>query len=116
MKAQSSLWKPPAGVDKAVLTWDRLAVLDRINDGGGEATFQSLRFHLELTPSSLNNHLAKLENAGIIRVEKSIVDRKPLTKAVITEAGRKVYEDLDAQMREWTRRNQERRGRRGGSV
>lgn len=103
---------PPAGVEKAVLTYDRLGILDEIADGGGESTFQSLRFYLRLTPGSLGNHLTKLEEAGLIRVEKGFEGKKPLTRAVMTETGWRVYDDLDARMREWTQRNEERRGRR----
>lgn len=101
--------KPPSGVDKSVLTWDRLWILDHIVDSNGEASFQSLAFYLDLTSGSLNNHLGKLEEADLVRVEKQFVDKKPVTKAVMTTRGWRAYDDLDAQMREWTSRNDERR-------
>lgn len=102
--------KPPAGVDKSLITWDRLWMLDHIVDSGGEASFQSLSFYLDLTPGSLNNHLSKLEGAGLIRTEKSFLDKRPVTKAIMTEDGLRVYNDLKAQMREWIEHDETRRG------
>ena len=104
---------PPGGVDKSVITLDRLAILDEIVAGGGGAAFQDLRFYLDLSPSGLNNHLAKLEEAGLVRVEKAIVGKRPLTRAVMTEQGRRAYEDLDARFQEFSRRNKERKERGG---
>lgn len=104
-----SFRKAPAGVDKSILTWDRLDVLDQIADSGGEASFQTLRFYLDLGPSSLHNHLAKLEEADLIRVEKRFVDRKPETRAILTEAGVEALDDVAARMQEFSERNERRR-------
>ena len=51
--------------------------------------FVSLRDVLELTDGNLSRHLATLEQAGYIRVEKAFEHRKPRTWISITRAGRR---------------------------
>jgi DNA-binding MarR family transcriptional regulator len=36
-------------------------------------------------------HLRKLEEAGYVSIDKSFLDRKPLTRVRMTEAGRKAF-------------------------
>jgi DNA-binding MarR family transcriptional regulator len=61
------------------------------------ADFNQLKAALEATQGNLSIHLRKLEEAGYIAIEKSFLGRKPLTRARLTEPGRKAFADyLDA--------------------
>ena len=64
-----------------------LAVLDKDD----EADFSYLQDLLGLTSGNLGAHLAKLEGAGYIHVEKTFVDRKPRTFLSMTRKGRKAF-------------------------
>lgn len=55
------------------------------------ADFTVLKGLLEVTQGNLSVHLRKLEEAGYIAIEKSFLERKPLTRARITDAGRKAF-------------------------
>ena len=41
-----------------------------------------------LTKGNLSSHLTKLEDAGLVTIEKRFVRKKPNTKAALTPAGR----------------------------
>lgn len=55
------------------------------------ADFTELANVLEATRGNLSVHLRKLEDAGYISIEKSFLDRKPLTQARITKTGRAAF-------------------------
>jgi DNA-binding MarR family transcriptional regulator len=55
------------------------------------ADFNELKAMLQATQGNLSIHLRKLEDAGYIRIEKSFLARKPLTRARITPRGRKAF-------------------------
>jgi DNA-binding MarR family transcriptional regulator len=55
------------------------------------ADFNELKRVLEATQGNLSIHLRKLEDAGYVAIEKSFLARKPLTRARITQAGRKAF-------------------------
>jgi DNA-binding MarR family transcriptional regulator len=55
------------------------------------ADFNELKALLEATQGNLSVHLRKLEEADYIAIEKSFLDRKPLTRARITPTGRKAF-------------------------
>ena len=57
------------------------------------ADFNELKALLQATQGNLSVHLRKLEDAGYIAIEKSFLDRKPLTRARITPAGRAAFAD-----------------------
>ncbi len=61
------------------------------------AEFTELKAALKTTQGNLSIHLRKLEDAGYVEIDKSFVNRKPLTRARLTAAGRKAFADyLDA--------------------
>ena len=65
--------------------------------GADTADFNTLKTRLQTTDGNLSVHLRKLEEAGLVAVEKSFNGRKPLTQARLTEAGRTAFvEYLDA--------------------
>ena len=51
------------------------------------ADFNELKTLLQATQGNLSVHLRKLEEAGFIEIEKSFLNRKPLTRARITAKG-----------------------------
>ncbi|MFC0634444.1 winged helix-turn-helix domain-containing protein [Brevundimonas balnearis] len=55
------------------------------------ADFATLKAKLELTDGNLSVHLRKLEDAGFVEVQKSFQDRRPVTRAKMTEAGREAF-------------------------
>jgi DNA-binding MarR family transcriptional regulator len=62
--------------------------------------FVSLRDLLGLTDGNLSRHLATLEQAGYITIEKAFEDRKPRTWIAATKAGRKALAAELAALRE----------------
>src|SRR5690348_17413934 len=57
------------------------------------ADFNELKNVLQATQGNLSIHLRKLEEAGYVAIDKSFLNRKPLTRARITTAGRKAFSD-----------------------
>lgn len=55
------------------------------------ADFNELKALLQATQGNLSVHLRKLEEAGYIAIEKSFLNRKPLTRASITRKGREAF-------------------------
>jgi DNA-binding MarR family transcriptional regulator len=55
------------------------------------ADFTELKRVLEATQGNLSIHLRKLEEAGYVEIDKSFLNRKPLTRARITPAGRRAF-------------------------
>jgi DNA-binding MarR family transcriptional regulator len=51
--------------------------------------FVTLRDLLELTDGNLSRHLATLEDAGYVKIEKTFENRRPRTWISVTRAGRK---------------------------
>jgi DNA-binding MarR family transcriptional regulator len=68
----------------------RLGIMAYLADAEA-ADFNELKDLLQATQGNLSVHLRKLEEAGYIAIDKSFVDRKPLTRARLTEAGRKAF-------------------------
>lgn len=59
--------------------------------GADTADFNTLKAKLQATDGNLSAHLRKLEDAGYVTVEKSFVDRKPLTRITISKSGRGAF-------------------------
>ena len=53
------------------------------------ADFTELKTVLKTTQGNLSVHLKKLEDASYVSIDKSFLDRKPLTRARLTQIGRK---------------------------
>ncbi len=69
----------------------RLLILSLLLRTGKSITFTSLRDRLESTDGSLSVHLAKLEEAGLVTLERAFVDKKPQTRIKITTTGRSQF-------------------------
>jgi DNA-binding MarR family transcriptional regulator len=64
------------------------------------AEFGALKARLQATDGNLSVHLRKLEEAGYVAIDKSFVDRKPLTRVTLTDQGRAAFiRYLDAMAR-----------------
>ncbi len=61
--------------------------------------FSYLKKQLELTDGNLGAHLAKLENANYISVQKHFVAKKPRTDLQLTTSGRAAFEEHMAVLR-----------------
>jgi len=57
----------------------------------GKTDFATLKKQTKTSDGNLSTHLRKLENAGYIVVEKSFIDRKPITIYWISDIGKKAY-------------------------
>jgi DNA-binding MarR family transcriptional regulator len=55
------------------------------------ADFNELRAKLQATDGNLSVHLRKLEDAGYVAIDKSFVNRKPLTRVTLTNPGRAAF-------------------------
>ena len=61
-----------------------------------EADFLFLLHESGLTKGNLSSHLAKLEEAGYIKIEKKFNDKKPQTLCSMTLLGRQAFEEYRA--------------------
>ncbi|MFY8139499.1 MAG: winged helix-turn-helix domain-containing protein [Caulobacter sp.] len=77
-------------IDEVIHGRVRLGVMAYLS-GAGSADFNTLKTRLQATDGNLSAHLRKLEDAGFVRVEKSFVNRKPLTTLILTDAGRTAF-------------------------
>ena len=57
------------------------------------APFTELKAKVNATDGNLSTHLAKLEDARYVRIEKKFVDKKPRTLVHLTSAGRAAWID-----------------------
>ena len=54
--------------------------------------FTRLKALLKATDGNLGAHIATLEGAGYLAVEKDFIDKKPRTRVAMTAAGRRAFE------------------------
>ena len=78
------------GIDEVIHGRIRLGIMAYLS-GAGSADFNTLKGRLQATDGNLSAHLRKLEDAGFVTVDKSFVNRKPLTTLTLTDAGRKAF-------------------------
>jgi DNA-binding MarR family transcriptional regulator len=67
--------------------------------GVEEADFLWLQRESQLTKGNLSSHLAKLEQAGYVSVEKTFRAKIPLTVLRLTPGGRQAFNDYKKRMR-----------------
>lgn len=68
----------------------RLGIMAYLADAEA-AGFTELKAVLDATQGNLSIHLRKLEEAGYVSIDKSFVNRKPLTRVRMTPKGRKAF-------------------------
>lgn len=75
-------------LDRMVNEPARLAIL-MVLSGTEWAEFKLLEELTRLTKGNLSSHLAKLEEAGYVAIQKGYRGKVPLTTLALTDAGRK---------------------------
>ena len=96
-----------AGLDRLIHEPARLAIMTALA-ACRSADYVFLQRLTGLTTGNLTSHIAKLEEGGLIQIEKRFVDKKPNTQVQITDKGRaaieqhwKQLEDLRKDSRAW---------------
>ena len=90
---------PAAGLDPVIHAPARLNIVTNLYVVES-ADFIFLRNVTGLTWGNLSAHMSKLEEAGYVEVEKSIVNKKTHTVAKLTGEGRKAFEEYREKMKE----------------
>jgi DNA-binding MarR family transcriptional regulator len=67
-----------------------MSVLNAVRDGEG-LEFKRLKAIAQATDGNLGAHLATLEKAGYVAIDKDFVGKRPRTRARITRDGQKAY-------------------------
>lgn len=78
------------GIDEVIHGRVRLGVMAYLASRG-VADFNELKLKLKSSDGNLSVHLRKLEDAGYVAIDKSFVDRKPLTRIRLTPSGRAAF-------------------------
>ena len=78
------------GIDEVIHGRLRLGIMAYLAHAEA-ADFNELKAALKATQGNLSIHLRKLEDAGYIAIDKSFLNRKPLTRARLTDKGRKAF-------------------------
>jgi DNA-binding MarR family transcriptional regulator len=79
--------QPEPVFDRLVHEPGRLAILTVLSSVT-DADFVFLQRATGLTKGNLSSHLTKLEEAGLVAIEKRFVRKKPNTNIALTESGR----------------------------
>ena len=96
-----------AGLDRLIHEPARLSIMTALS-ACKSADYLFLQRLTGLTTGNLTSHIAKLEEGGLIQIEKRFVDKRPNTLVQITDKGRaaieqhwKQLEDLRKDSRAW---------------
>jgi DNA-binding MarR family transcriptional regulator len=82
------------GPDEIIHQSTRLKIAATLNalPSSEHLEFGKLKAILGATDGNVATHLAALEKAGYIAVEKDFVGKKPRTRVALTRAGRKAFD------------------------
>ncbi len=80
-----------AGLDRLIHEPARLAILTALS-AAASADFLFLQRLTGLTKGNLSSHLSKLEEAGLVGIDKQFVGKVPNTTVRLTPLGRKAIE------------------------
>lgn len=69
----------------------RLLILSFLLRANKACAFTALRNGLNLTDGTLSVHLSKLEEGGLVSIEKTFEGKKPLTLVRVTPAGKRLF-------------------------
>ena len=87
-----------SALDREIHEPARLAILATLNAVDG-ADFLFLQRTTELTKGNLSSHLARLEQAGYVEIEKTFRGKIPLTVCRLSKAGRAAFQRYRATLR-----------------
>ncbi len=99
----SSPFEELANLDKLLHEPARLAILTALASCES-ADFTFLRRLTGLSDGNQSIQISKLEDAGLVRVEKQFVGKKPSTRISITDEGRQAVESYWFQIQEIKKR------------
>ncbi|NOX37995.1 MAG: helix-turn-helix domain-containing protein [Calditrichaeota bacterium] len=83
--------RPYNALNKIFHEPSRLAILSALIAVHDGMTFNELKRECELTDGNLSRHLRTLEEAEIIRIQKSFEGSKPRTRVFLTQKGRESF-------------------------
>ena len=86
-----------AELDRLIHEPARLMIV-MILEGAGEADFLYLQREGGFTQGNLSSHLAKLEEAGYVAIEKKFKGKLPLTVCRLTPSGRAAFAGYSAKL------------------
>lgn len=89
---------PTNGLDEVVHQRARLGILAMLAEAD-KVDFGLIQETLDLTAGNLSRHLATLESAGLVHIEKGYEGKRPRTWVRITPAGRKALKKEVAALR-----------------
>ena len=89
--------EPDLALDRLIHEPGRLAILTVLSSVT-DADFVFLQRATGLTKGNLSSHLTKLEEAGLVTIEKRFIRKKPNTNVALTEVGRRRIADHWAQL------------------
>lgn len=102
-----------AGLNRTIHEPSRLALMTALRSTTG-ADFLYLRRLTGMSKGNMSNHLAKLEEAGLVSIGKRFVGKKPVTSAALTAKGKIALEAhwrelkrLEEEAERWRREQQE---------
>ncbi len=81
-----------AGLDRLIHEPARLSIMTALA-ACKSADYLFLQRLTGLTGGNLSSHILKLEEGGLIQIEKRFIERKPNTQVQITDKGRKAIEE-----------------------
>ena len=81
-----------AELDRVIHEPGRLMIVALLA-GVKECDFLFLLHETEMNKGNLSSHLAKLEEAGYVEIEKTYRGKVPMTLLRLTRAGRKTFEE-----------------------
>ena len=82
--------EPFLQLDRVIHERGRLAIMSMLA-ASPELSFTELRDALEMTDGNLTTHMRTLQEAGYVSIAKSYRNRRPLTTASLTPAGRRAF-------------------------
>ena len=95
----------------------RLAIVSELAGVTAGRSFGQLKETCELTDGNLSRHLKLLAEEGVVEIEKSFVEAKPLTTVYLTDEGRERFLEylstLEDVLKEASKRARPVRRRRG---
>ncbi len=78
----------------------RLLILSFLLSTNKAHLFTAVRDRLGLTDGTLSVHLSKLEEGGVVSIEKTFAGKKPQTLIRVTPAGRRQFKQYVADLQE----------------
>lgn len=99
----------PGSLDRLIHEPARLTLMTALASCR-RADFMFLQRLTGLTKGNLSSHLAKLEQAGLVRIEKRFVGRKPNTRLGLTPRGRRAIAEHWKRLEELRRRSRDLEG------